>query len=465
MSHRKLIPIILIILFILPNINSLAQQTVQITLKPLTIGDTLHGGIPLKLMNFQDKDVKIRDFSGKIVLLDFWEKYCQACINGLPKLQRLQDQFAGKLQVIAVTSSTEPEVRDFLERVEFLNGVDLPFAVENSLLDDVFPHRIIPHIVWIDQHGVVKAITGGEEVTAANIQALMEGKEINLPLKRELTANTVSEKEPNRIQDSLLLIRSVIQKASIRNGSGKISVNQETSLPYQVHFRANPIGMYYYIFSYVKIGLLGNINLQRVIIDVKDSLLYKRYANASLRPLPFFPRKFPYLHYNSLREFNEENLLEYVLTLPAGVPNHLLLKYVLADLNKFLPIKGRIERRKRPCWVITATDSAAALLKTNGGKSRNIYNSDSVGVINKPIDDFFYWLKHFRDAEPFFNESGIDFPVDLVVDFHDSPLRRPKSGLIGNSPLDRDMLKAALQQYGLNMKMEEREVDMLIIYD
>lgn len=465
--YKRIRAIALVMAFetIAPVSHTIAQQSVQIVLKPLAVGDTVHPGIPLKMMNYQKEEMKIGDFHGKVLLLDFWEKYCQACINGLPKLQRLQDQFAGKLQIVAVTSGTEPEVRGLLNRVEFLKDIKLPFAVEDSLLDDVFPHRIIPHIVWLDYHGVVKAITGGNEVTATNVQAMIDRKEMHLPLKKEPIAQAVPATAGNVTADSLLLIRSVLQKASILSGRGHIGFDKENGLPNKVHIRDSPLGMFYDIFSWVKIGTLGNINIKRVIVEVNDSLTYKRYANANLRPLPFYPWKFPYLHYNSRLEYDKENLLEYVLTLPQGVPDTLLLQYVLADLNKYFPIKGRIERMKRPCWVITATDSAATLLASRGGKPRNIYNSDSVGVVNKPIENFFYWLKRFRDAEPFFNETGIDFTVDLIVDFHDSPFRRPKSGFIGNSPLDRDMLKAALRRYGLIMKKEEREVDMLIIYD
>lgn len=444
--------------------GAFAQTPVEVTLKPLTIGDTLHAGIPLKLMNYQEENVKIRDIQGKVILLDFWEKYCPACLSGLPKLQRLQDQFSGQLQVIAVTSSPESEVSGVLNRVDFLKKVKLPFAVEDSLLDDVFPHRIIPHIVWLDQHGVVKAITGAGEVTVANIQAMVEGEELSLPLKKEPIVKVAANFFGDARSDSLLVMRSELRRAAIMNGRGHISIDQENGLPNGVFFRLKPIGMFYDIFSYTKLGFLGNLNRRRIINEVNDSLTFKLYANTDL-PIPYHPNKFPYMHYKTRDEFYKENILVYRLTLPHGIPDSLLLKYVLADLNRYFPIKGRVEKRKVPCWVVTATDSAATLLASKGGESRNIYNSDSVGVINKPIDMFFSWIGHFRDAEPFFNETGIDFPVDLAVDFHNSPLRKPRNGYIGNNPLDREMLKIALRRYGLDMKMEEREVDMLIIYD
>lgn len=463
MNHLKRI-LVLLILLIIAGIDTFAQSAVQITLKPLTIGDTLQAGIPLKLMNDGQEVLKVRDLRGKVVLLDFWEKYCPACISGLPKLQRLQDRFSGELQVIAVTSSPESEVREVLNRVDFLEKVNLPFAVEDSLLDEVFPHRIIPHIIWLDSHGVVKAITGGEEVTEANIQAMIDGREIILPLKKEPIIQVSTNFFGDARADSSLLMRSELRRAAIMNGRGHISLDQENGLPNGVFFRMKPIGMFYDIFSYTKIGFLGNLNCRRIINEVKDSLTFKRYANANL-PIPYHPNKFPYMHYKTRDVFYKENILVYRLTLPQGVPDSLLLRYVLADLNRYFPIKGRVEKRKVPCWVVTAADSAAALLASNGGKPRNIYNSDSVGVINKPLDMFFYWIRHFRDAEPFIDETGIDFPVDLAVDFRDSPLRKPRNGYIGNNPLDRDMLKAALQRYGLNMKKEQREVDMLIIYD
>ncbi len=47
---------------------------------------------------------------GKVCVVNFWETWCQACIEELPEFNEIQKEFAGEVEVIAVvgvTSTTE----------------------------------------------------------------------------------------------------------------------------------------------------------------------------------------------------------------------------------------------------------------------------------------------------------------------------------------------------------------------
>ncbi|RYG51392.1 MAG: TlpA family protein disulfide reductase [Chitinophagaceae bacterium] len=59
--------------------------------------------------------IKLSDYSGKVVLIDFWEVWCGPCMVSMPKVQHLYDQCKVKgLEVLAIINDTkqlEPSIR------------------------------------------------------------------------------------------------------------------------------------------------------------------------------------------------------------------------------------------------------------------------------------------------------------------------------------------------------------------
>jgi len=102
-----------------------------------------------------DRKVELRDFSGKIVVLNFWATWCAPCVEELPTLVELQQQFRDKgVTVIGVSVDVDADVyHRFLKehKIDFLTVRD-PDQKSNSLYGTVkFPETYI-----IDRNGIVR---------------------------------------------------------------------------------------------------------------------------------------------------------------------------------------------------------------------------------------------------------------------------------------------------------------------
>lgn len=444
--------------------KALGQQTPDA--KPYTVGDTLPD-LPLGsyLMNFGNPQATLNDFRGKYVILDFWETFCQPCINALPKVQALQDRYGDEMQFIAVTSDTEKNVRRLLSRSEVIKdaGIAIPFAVQDSVLRKAFPHRIIPHVIVISPEGVVQGITHGEEITDANMAAMLSGSKTDWLVKDDGIAKQPDPgNDPDRGVDSMLLWSAQLKKGA--QGRARITRYEQDRSIHTINLEVSPLNMFYKVFSLFTVGVMGNINPQRLQVDIKDPATRMRYANKDLL-IPFLPNSFPYLHYANRMEYEAENLFSYNASFPPATPDSLILTYVFQDLNKAWPIKGEIVSETKRCYLIRADKEAPTLLESKGGEPIAPFNHTTVQIKNQPISEFVKVLAWFADGPPIFDESGIEGPIDIEIDFSQSELRNPRRGLIVNNPLDMVVLEKELKRYGLYLVEEEREVPVLRIYD
>ena len=83
---------------------------------------TYKGGAtpPLVLKDLNGKTHDLKQYRGKVVLINFWATWCPPCRAEMPSMQRLKTKMAGKPFVILAVDmgETEAEVKAFLPQVK-----------------------------------------------------------------------------------------------------------------------------------------------------------------------------------------------------------------------------------------------------------------------------------------------------------------------------------------------------------
>ena len=124
-------------------------------------GQTIRRAPPLKLRDLQGRAVRLSDYRGKVVLLNFWATWCPPCRAEMPDLIRLQREYGQQgLQVIGVTYPPErrARVRGFTRRLK----VNYPVALGTRQTKASFTaDETLPLTVIIDRDGTIRGFIAG----------------------------------------------------------------------------------------------------------------------------------------------------------------------------------------------------------------------------------------------------------------------------------------------------------------
>jgi peroxiredoxin len=113
------------------------------------------------LPTLDGKQVRLSDYRGKVVILNFWTKSCQPCLEEMPSLAELTELLKGHKDVAVLTVSTGADAKDVRNTVQSVLGKPPPFVVmvdpDASVVEGKFGTRLYPETWFIDPRGVIRA--------------------------------------------------------------------------------------------------------------------------------------------------------------------------------------------------------------------------------------------------------------------------------------------------------------------
>lgn len=129
-------------------------------------GQVLPAGI--KVRSLANQEVPLSNFSGKVVLINFWASWCEACMSEMPSLERLYRMLGPEgLIVLGINVDEKPQgiVPPLLSRL----GITFPiFMDSDEELSKAFEVAAIPFSAILDRDGRVAVSETGERDWASD---------------------------------------------------------------------------------------------------------------------------------------------------------------------------------------------------------------------------------------------------------------------------------------------------------
>lgn len=408
----------------------------------LAIGDQVPDVAIVNLLNHPTGKANISDYRGKWLILDFWATWCSPCISMFPKSDSLQKTFQDKVSILPITYEDESKVTRLFNKVKILKGLKPPMVVNDSILHALFPHRELPHYVWINPKGIVVATTDHRQVTAANIEAQLAKKE-------SVLENKIYVRSPFNKNELLLAGNTEIVKP-VRYQSVLLPYIEGLSIGYTIFPTDPKIGKRILatnsrllsLFQLAHSGQDIYFTNNRTIIEVEDRSAFvagvsgKAYSNW----------------------LQDGNAWCYELIVPANQEER-AMQIMREDMQRFFPqYIAAIEERKRPCLALVRTNNKDSKIKAKpletrggeyeadlsllGGEIRNGLLVDLVARLNA------YFLQNL--STPIIDETGYTGRIDLALDANMSNVAS---------------IREALQEYGLDLVEVDRKIKVLVISD
>ena len=418
------------------SISSFRKEKLKGTVvKRLGIGDRMPDIIISDVTNYPGGKIKISDLKGKLTILDFWNTLCSSCVEAFPKMQKLQDKYSTQLQILLVNYQSKETVQQFLSKHKQITGlsVDLPIVCNDQQLNAYFKPPSFPHYVWVDEKGIIRYISFGDDVTAENIELVLNHIPLNIEEKKDSFSYYDSFKplyvNGNGGNGRGIICYSMLSKSSQNTAVTSGYFYEGDSNSTMNAFSWNIKGLFQIAFN----DYLNELNIpeNRTILHVKDTSKYVFYINGKIQ---------------------HSNLYNYQLFAPYRSAAE-LKKMMQQDLMRYFNLEAHIEKRWMKCWVMTAEDTA--LLLTKGGDYANGMSDQDYSIVIRNVPDTdlpFRFIYNFfsKSPYPFISDIHMKSHIDILVDnidFNDA----------------NAVVLAIKKKYKINILLQDRLVDILVI--
>ena len=386
---------------------------------------------------------------GKPTIINFWATWCVPCIRELKTLNSILDE-TNEINVLSVTYEDEQKFSVLLESDSNFKSNNLTILSSDTLLIKYFPHRLIPHNIWVGEDGVVKYITGGKEITKKNIDLFIKGEELDVLFKKD--ALKFNMFEPLEVVDNDFIYRSVLTKRIPGAPSGltfsKWGYADDKKFKRVFAFNSLLANMLWFAVD----GGVHNANYYNTMrIETGDSLRFY--------PPKYAPLSFKRSDYKSEEDWRVENTHCFELTLPDYITDTLFFSYMLEDLKRNFLFEVEKMKDSIPCSVITCdkpnfqapnpSDSTILVFDKNGLRAQNVSILYLFQYLNGRLKEN---LNDTPKDPPFIDKTG-GMRISLTLDF--------KNGV----PRYEDVKKLICERYGITITQQIDEYEITIIKD
>ncbi|WP_169305654.1 DUF3738 domain-containing protein [Sphingobacterium alkalisoli] len=426
MKYRWII--ILIMLCVSLSKESWAQQDKRY----YQVGDTLDLMLD-QVQNHSESTIRIPAEGKKLTLIEIWGVACKACIEAMPRHQRMQHRYNKDIQVVLLCADSLRQLNNAKKRIDNIRDVQLPIITAESGLHKKFQYRMYGTFVWVDALGVIRHITQGTHKARGSIDRFIAGDELSFPEKTELKLDAERPVRDN-IRDYLLDKETIslfmAEKDPTYYFAGGIRRSTDTKT-------GNIIRLYSYDTDVV--GVMKYV-FQMPLLH-KDQVVFEVGNRRDV--IPDYPGV-------------GDNRFVFDLNVHRNAPSEKTMQYLQQEVEWRFQVKAGIVKRDTRCLVLTRFKDVDL-----AGKSAELINKLDMNyhlqMRNVPWRLFVLNMQRGTYAVeppplPIIDETGVSGDMKVDLSFY---LRYD----------DLDLMNRSLEPFGLRMEETVRNLDVLLVKD
>lgn len=106
-----------------------------------------------ELKNLAGETVKLSDFQGKKIMLNFWATWCPPCKKEMPDMQKFYELAKDDIVILAVNIDPKSDVSGFAKQMD----VHFPILLdEKDKVSKMYKILTIPTTFFIDEEGIIR---------------------------------------------------------------------------------------------------------------------------------------------------------------------------------------------------------------------------------------------------------------------------------------------------------------------
>jgi thiol-disulfide isomerase/thioredoxin len=378
------------------------------------------------LVNSKKKQVTLKDFRGKWLMIDFWAIRCTVCVERMPELNRLQHIFRKDLTVLLIGFNDYQYDRGIKKMyLQLQQRLHLQLlAAFDSVLKKRWQVYSFPHIILVAPTGIVYTITPGVDIDSIKIHQLIDGEKPSFRLygfdrkfdwQQPLLINNNGGPDTGFLYRSLLT-RFVEEDPLTLDNIGQYTEKnkvgfQITGAPLSRLYQYAYLGKVYW--GIYNDTLYGKISPE-LALEISDSSDFKIDFIKAL------------------------NLFNYSLYVPPGKANvNYLMQVLQRELKNFFGYEASIENREMPCWLLQLRKDTTVFFKPTNSTRSLSGNALGMQIDSGKLGELILGLSDFcpLDRLEVYDETGINYPIDiefkaLMIDFNDVQRELSNHGLV-----------------------------------
>jgi thiol-disulfide isomerase/thioredoxin len=405
----------------------------------LSVGDVVPDPEIKNVFNYRTNTLKLSDFKGKLIILDFWSTNCSGCIKAFPKMDSLQNQFGKQIQILLVSRSGLDSTDRFFRLRKQIHKPNLPFITSDSIFHKYFPHDGEPFYALVDSQRRVYYFP--DAISASMLQKYLNG-EISKSDRRQRQVYLPSPID-TRIKDNIRFSSALLSSsAQFQITSLNFPNTDEITLNFasigQLYMIAYDENTNYYYNGFIRPG--------KLILDVDNPSKYLVPSNKDLYD-----------------EWEKNHSYSYRLIQPKNLGTS---KYtsMQQDLYRSFGINVSIEKREVKCLTLVRTPGKDRILSKGGRKSDTFLPTyilaskiDSVRAFTNQsylsFSNRLCYLVEYYFGKAFIDSTGYDKNATISIQLN---------GKVMDS-FDIELYKSELRKYNLDLIEKVYKMNVLVL--